>query len=89
MNFVRPIDERLFHCMNEECMKITCRKCQKPDHLPKTCEEYAGDQKTDAFHKVEEAMTEALLKRCPQCQTAVLKESGVKSYHANLVRTER
>lgn len=60
-------------------MKVTCRKCQKPDHLPKSCEEYAADLKTDTIHKVEEAMTEALLKRCPKCSLPILKEDGVSS----------
>lgn len=69
--------EKLFYCMNEECMKVTCRKCQKVDHLPKSCEEYAADLKTDTIHKVEEAMTEALLKRCPKCSLPILKDDGV------------
>lgn len=72
-------DERLFYCLNDGCKKVTCRQCKKPDHLPKTCEEYAADLKTDTIHRVEEAMTEALLKRCPKCSTAVLKEEGVSS----------
>lgn len=73
------LDEKLFYCFNEECKKITCRQCQKPDHLPKTCDEYAADLKTDTIHRVEEAMTEALLKRCPHCTTPVLKEDGVRN----------
>ena len=28
--------ERLFRCGNEECMKVSCRQCKKPDHLPRT-----------------------------------------------------
>jgi TRIAD3 protein (E3 ubiquitin-protein ligase RNF216) len=60
-------------------MHVTCRKCKKPDHLPKSCEEYAADAKTDKLHEVEEAMTEALLRRCPKCETPVLKEDGVSA----------
>lgn len=71
------VDERLFRCANEECLKITCRHCRKADHLPKTCEEYADDLKKNNIHKVEEAMTAAALRKCPKCKQVYIKESGV------------
>ncbi|KAF9651340.1 hypothetical protein BDM02DRAFT_857152 [Thelephora ganbajun] len=68
--------ERLFRCQNEECGAVTCRKCKKPDHLPKSCAEVDEDKKIDARHVVEEAMTNALLRNCPQCNKVFIKESG-------------
>ena len=50
--------------------------CIQSDHLPKTCEEYAADLKTDSIHTVEEAMTDALIKKCPRCRSSILKEYG-------------
>lgn len=50
-------DERLLRCQREECMAVTCRQCQRPDHLPKTCDEAKADDKVDALHTVEEAMS--------------------------------
>lgn len=30
--------EKLFRCLNEECGEVSCRKCKRKEHLPKTCE---------------------------------------------------
>ncbi|KAG8907370.1 hypothetical protein FRC01_007709 [Tulasnella sp. 417] len=46
--------ERLFRCENDEC---------GIDHLPKTCAEVVDDRNLDARHAVEEAMTEALMRK--------------------------
>jgi len=61
-------DEKLFRCQREDCAEVSCRKCKKQDHLPKSCEEAAKDNKLGAQHAVEEAMTKALLRHCPKCQ---------------------
>ncbi|KAH9837572.1 uncharacterized protein C8Q71DRAFT_753273 [Rhodofomes roseus] len=68
--------ERLFRCQNEECMAVTCRQCKKPDHLPKSCKEVEDDKKLDGRHAIEEAMTKALMRNCPKCQKAFIKEHG-------------
>ncbi|KAG8881459.1 hypothetical protein FRB98_004298 [Tulasnella sp. 332] len=68
--------EKLFRCENEDCMAVTCRQCKRPDHLPKSCQEMEGDRKLDARHAVEEAMTEALMRKCPKCSKAFVKEAG-------------
>jgi len=51
--------EKLFRCGNEVggCGVVSCRKCKKLDHLPKSCEELENDKKLDARHLVEEAMS--------------------------------
>ncbi|KAI0753809.1 hypothetical protein C8Q74DRAFT_1211250 [Fomes fomentarius] len=68
--------ERLFRCENEACGAVTCRKCKKLDHLPKTCQEVEEDKKLDGRHAIEEAMTRALMRNCPKCQKAFVKEMG-------------
>ncbi|KAL6307320.1 hypothetical protein BKA93DRAFT_727613 [Sparassis latifolia] len=68
--------ERLFRCENQECGAVTCRACKKPDHLPKSCKEVEDDKKLDAQHTIEEAMTRALMRNCPKCQKAFVKEMG-------------
>lgn len=62
--------EKLFRCGNQEggCGVVSCRKCKKLDHLPKSCEEVEKDKKLDARHVVEEAMTQALVRDCPKCK---------------------
>lgn len=40
-SFAAVIDnphEKLFHCLNPKCGKVSCRKCKREEHLPKTCE---------------------------------------------------
>ncbi|KAA1474208.1 hypothetical protein DENSPDRAFT_840773 [Dentipellis sp. KUC8613] len=69
-------EDKVFRCQNEECMKVSCRKCKKEDHLPKSCEEVEQDKKLDGKHAIEEAMTRALMRNCPRCNKAFIKESG-------------
>ncbi|KAL7419892.1 hypothetical protein Q5752_005808 [Cryptotrichosporon argae] len=69
-------DEKLFQCRNEECRKVTCLQCGKPDHIPKSCQEMEADVKLDHRHAVEEAMSAALMRRCPQCSKPYFKEDG-------------
>ncbi|BGP18474.1 hypothetical protein JCM10213_001211 [Rhodosporidiobolus nylandii] len=71
-------DERLFHCQREDCKIVSCRQCKKKDHLPKTCREVDNDAVISTVHRVEEAMTEALLRRCPKegCGEPFIKEQG-------------
>ncbi|KAK0207116.1 hypothetical protein DFS33DRAFT_645375 [Desarmillaria ectypa] len=70
-------DEKLFRCGNEEtCGTITCRSCKKVDHLPKSCKEMEEDRHLDGRHAIEEAMTKALMRNCPKCQKAFIKEAG-------------
>lgn len=68
--------ERLFRCENEDCGIVSCRQCKKEDHLPKSCAEVVEDRDLDARHAVEEAMTEALMRKCPKCSKAFIKENG-------------
>jgi len=68
--------EKLFRCENQDCLAISCRACKKPDHLPKSCKEVEDDKKLDARHVIEEAMTRALMRNCPKCQKAFVKEMG-------------
>ncbi|KIJ28579.1 hypothetical protein M422DRAFT_105303, partial [Sphaerobolus stellatus SS14] len=70
-------DEKLFRCEREEdCGKVSCRKCKKLDHLPKSCKEAEEDNALDARHAVEEAMTQGMVRNCPQCEKPFIKENG-------------
>ncbi|TFK49205.1 hypothetical protein OE88DRAFT_398971 [Heliocybe sulcata] len=69
-------EEKLFRCENKDCGAVTCRECKKDDHLPRTCQEVEDDKKIDARHIVEEAMTQALMRNCPKCSRAFVKEDG-------------
>ncbi|QRW26481.1 ubiquitin-conjugating enzyme [Rhizoctonia solani] len=69
-------EERLFRCENSSCGIVSCRKCKKEDHLPKSCEEAEKDKALDGRHSIEEAMTKALMRNCPKCNQNFVKESG-------------
>ncbi|GAA5899738.1 hypothetical protein JCM6882_005425 [Rhodosporidiobolus microsporus] len=69
-------DERLFHCQRDDCGVVSCRQCKKKDHLPQTCKEVDEDAIISSVHKVEEAMSKALIRRCPKCTEPYIKENG-------------
>ncbi|KAJ8678921.1 hypothetical protein QAD02_014708 [Eretmocerus hayati] len=64
----------IFTCKNPECMKITCRLCQKPNHLPFKCKDVLDKDK--ARHQIEEAMSKALIRYCHKCQKPFVKLDG-------------
>ncbi|KAK6497650.1 hypothetical protein TWF481_012055 [Arthrobotrys musiformis] len=69
-------DDKEFRCQGPECGKVSCRVCKKLTHIPLSCEESAKDEKQNLRKGVEEAMTEALLRKCGKCSLPYVKESG-------------
>lgn len=70
---IPPEDQEvLFRCEREDCKIISCRKCKKKDHTPEICE----DMVADAVHNVAEAMTKALMRKCPKCGVNFFKTEG-------------
>ncbi|KAI1394007.1 uncharacterized protein F4822DRAFT_439821 [Hypoxylon trugodes] len=65
-----------FHCVNPGCEIVSCRMCRKETHIPKTCAEAAVDSGVDARHILEEAMSEALIRKCNSCKNPFLKTDG-------------
>ena len=68
--------DREFRCKMPDCEAVSCRLCKALSHLPMTCEEYKKEQGVSERHIIEEAMTKALVKSCPKCQTSLLKDGG-------------
>lgn len=69
-------EDREFHCKNENCLKISCRLCNKETHVPKTCDEACSDDQRSARLKIEEAMSSAMIRVCNKCKTPFIKEQG-------------
>lgn len=69
-----------FRCGNHDCSVVSCRKCQLATHTPLTCEEFARTKSKDAAleqrHKIEEAMTKALVRNCNNCKKPFIKDYG-------------
>lgn len=63
-----PVEEnKEFRCANPECQVVSCRLCREETHIPKTCEEVASDHNSSARHQIEEAMSEAMIRKCNKC----------------------
>ncbi|KAM0716061.1 hypothetical protein Q7P37_008575 [Cladosporium fusiforme] len=72
-----PIEEDFeFRCANPECEKVSCRRCKASSHIPISCEQFAKDNKVNSRHKIEEAMTAALIRSCNRCKKQFIKEYG-------------
>jgi TRIAD3 protein (E3 ubiquitin-protein ligase RNF216) len=72
-----PVEEDFeFRCANEECEKISCRRCKAVSHIPMSCEEHAKENKLSVRHRIEEAMTAALIRNCSKCKKGFIKEYG-------------
>ena len=75
--------DREFRCGNEECEKISCRKCRLITHVPLTCEEFKKENGLSERHVIEEARTQALIRKCVKCKQSVVKTSGCNMMHCS------
>ncbi|RMY99767.1 hypothetical protein D0862_06990 [Hortaea werneckii] len=72
-----PIEEDFeFRCANPECEQISCRRCKSISHIPMSCEQYAKENRISSRHKIEEAMTAAMIRSCNRCKKHFIKEYG-------------
>ncbi|KAJ2926529.1 hypothetical protein H1R20_g10558, partial [Candolleomyces eurysporus] len=80
--FEDPIERNvLFRCGNGEdgCGIVSCRICKKKNHWPeKNCKQAQEDEHLDGRVMIEEAMSKALVRTCPnpQCEKPFIKEHG-------------
>uniref|UniRef100_A0A914VYQ5 RING-type domain-containing protein n=1 Tax=Plectus sambesii TaxID=2011161 RepID=A0A914VYQ5_9BILA len=68
--------ERLFRCLNPECLRESCRKCREPSHIPLRCEEVEQDEDTKMRTFIENRMAEAMIRKCPKCKKPIIKSEG-------------
>lgn len=72
-----PVEfDKEFRCDNPRCRQVSCRLCRKGSHIPKTCAEADADRGLDVRHVLEEAMSEALIRRCNKCAQPFVKQDG-------------
>ncbi|CAJ2502045.1 Uu.00g048980.m01.CDS01 [Anthostomella pinea] len=72
-----PVEvDKEFRCDSPKCQLVSCRMCRKETHIPKTCAEAAAEAGLDARHVLEEAMSEALIRRCNKCSNPFVKMDG-------------
>lgn len=72
-----PVEiDKEFRCEAPECEKVSCRLCKLESHIPKSCQEHAKEVGLSIRRQVEEAMSEALIRKCNKCRTPFVKEDG-------------
>ncbi|KAF6765375.1 hypothetical protein DFP72DRAFT_1162340 [Ephemerocybe angulata] len=88
----RMEDDTLFRCGNMVggCGVVSCRMCKERDHSPLSCEEArrVNQATKDPRLAIEEAMTKALMRKCPQCDTAFIKEQGCNKMMCPTCKTQ-
>lgn len=77
-----------FQCQNPECMVLSCRRCSRKSHVPTTCQENSKDDLIAKRHKIEEAMTAALVRTCNKCKSKFVKEFGCNKMTCNCRNTQ-
>jgi len=62
----------------DDCRHESCRKCGKESHIPLRCDEVVQKQQREdeGRLKVEEALAEAKIRKCPKCTTPFVKSDG-------------
>ncbi|OWF42616.1 E3 ubiquitin-protein ligase [Mizuhopecten yessoensis] len=69
-------DDKVFKCLNPECLKESCRLCGEPSHIPLRCNEVEKQGETDMRTYIETRVTEAMLRKCHNCNKRFIKEAG-------------
>ncbi|KYN41887.1 hypothetical protein ALC56_03708 [Trachymyrmex septentrionalis] len=69
---IPPVEDKIFKCLNPECMKESCRLCKELNHIPLKCNE----KSESARLYLEEKMTRALVRKCYHCSRLFFKEEG-------------
>ncbi|XP_018392487.1 PREDICTED: uncharacterized protein LOC108771644 [Cyphomyrmex costatus] len=70
---IPPAEDKIFKCLNPECMKESCRLCKELNHIPLKCNEKKAES---ARLYLEEKMTQALVRKCYRCSRMFFKEEG-------------
>ena len=69
-------DDRVLACRNPECGRESCRLCKEPNHVPLRCDEVEKKDEEEARKKIEEQLSEAMIRECWKCRSKYFKEEG-------------
>ena len=69
-------DDRVLACRNPECGRESCRLCKEPNHVPLRCDEVEKKDEEEARKKIEEQLSEAMIRECWKCHAKYFKEEG-------------
>nr|XP_045616945.1 E3 ubiquitin-protein ligase RNF216-like [Procambarus clarkii] len=69
-------NDKVLVCRNPLCLKESCRLCKEETHVPLRCNEVEKDHQTQARLKIEEEMSRAMIRKCPECGQNIVGEAG-------------
>ncbi|KAL4237880.1 hypothetical protein ACF0H5_002590 [Mactra antiquata] len=69
-------EDKVFKCLNQECLKESCRLCKEPNHVPLKCNEVEKQCATNMRTYIEMKITESMLRICQSCKKRFYKDSG-------------
>ncbi|XP_017770779.1 PREDICTED: E3 ubiquitin-protein ligase RNF216-like [Nicrophorus vespilloides] len=73
---IPPSTDKIFKCLNPDCLKESCRQCNELSHIPLRCDEIEKDEEVKNRVYIENKMTEALIRKCWKCHTKFIKSDG-------------
>lgn len=68
---------KVFSCPIVSCQFVSCRYCGEDSHSPLPCEQVK--KQTEGRLTVEEAMSDAIIRKCPSCSKEFVKLEGCNS----------
>jgi TRIAD3 protein (E3 ubiquitin-protein ligase RNF216) len=74
-------EEKVFRCLNPDCLKETCRQCNEPNHLPLRCNEIEKSDEVSMRTWIENRVTEAMIRQCHKCSKRFFKVEGCNMMH--------
>ncbi|XP_060079561.1 uncharacterized protein LOC132558953 [Ylistrum balloti] len=69
-------NDKVFKCLNPECLKESCRLCKEPNHIPLGCNEIEKQGERNMRTYIETCVSEAMLRECHMCHRRFYKEYG-------------
>ena len=69
-------DDKILACRNPDCGRESCRLCKEPSHVPLRCDEVEKKDEEEARKKIEEQLSEAMIRECWKCKAKYFKEEG-------------
>jgi E3 ubiquitin-protein ligase RNF216 len=69
-------ENKEFQCENPLCGIRSCRLCDMATHIPKTCKEARAEEGHSGRHRIEEAMSEAMIRKCNKCRFIPVSSLG-------------
>ena len=73
---VAPEENKVFQCLNQDCLRQVCRLCRSKSHIPLACEEIEKDADVEMRVLIEKKLMEALVRTCYNCQRKFFKTEG-------------